>query len=558
MGGALVSVLPNRVVVGVIAAVPFWGLSARAQVATMALRAVAINGSPIEATGVIAVSPGDTVEVEIHIWGFGKEFPEGIRWFSAGVLNRAGAVSGNNGTILPLGWDAPLDQLFCNTNEAGVCPDGMACVESGVCRGDDHFPAIGARVDPNRTDYLLFGFETIELTQVAELDYTYAGLITTNAELRVDDGGIWYGGSLSLVVSEAACGTFTFFLSRCSGRTLLAASSFVEIVPHLLPLQIETGPCPLLPTATSPENCVVDARRAFAPDASNDPLGWDKVSFQFDRNPSATSLGDFVVTVAPDGDAPAIVDIDQIGAVTLVLTLERPISPEHWTCVKHLPSSRVACFGSLPVDVDQSLLSVQEDIEALVVNLNTGNTQPDFRCDLDRSSRCGPLDILEAIDLLNGADSVAWQEAAIESSCPSDSSAIFRDPDTDDRGACCNPKSGFCMARVTFADCTDDGGSWLLAAPCCAAACTASLGSCCNESTGSCRDGVAFGSCGGASETWAAETSCDAVECGLPRGACCNSLLGVCANDVLQSQCQRNRETWVQGATCAQILCAPR
>jgi len=537
----------------------FPGLSARGEVPTMALRAVAINDSPIEATGLVSVSPGDTVEVEIHVWGWGTEIPDGIDSVSAGVLNRPGAVSGLNGTVLPLGWDSPLDQILCNPAEGGICPSGSNCIGAGnfgICRGANHLPGLGARIDRNRLDFVFFGLETIVGTGTSRLDYNYFG-VTTDSQTRLDDGGVWYVGSLTLAVSESACGSFTFYLSRCSSLTILGSREIGEIEPELLSLEINTGACPLLPTPTFPGNCDVDARRAFDSDTPEDALGWDRVTFQFDRNPAGTTVDDFLVTVLPEEAPPAIIDIQQVGVVTLILTFDRSISTEHWTCIKHLPSARVACVGSLPVDVDQSLLSVQTDIEALFPNLDRDDALPDFRCDVDRSLRCTSLDILEAVDLLNGALSLPWNDSMIETTCPSDSSAIFRNPGAEDRGACCNVTLGTCSEDVTFDDCTAQAGAWSSGAPCCAAACTASAGSCCVEATGSCMDNVGFTSCRGGGETWTADASCDAVECGLPRGACCNSALPSCANNLLESQCQRSGERWTEGATCGEILCNP-
>ncbi len=536
-----------------------FGFSARGEVPTMALRAVGVNGSPIEATSLVSVSAGDTVEVEIHIWGWGTEIPAGIDQVSASVLNRRGSVSGSNGTVLPLGWEAPLDNVLCNPSEGGPCSGGFICVGSGslgLCQGAAHFPGFGAVIDTNRQDYVFFGFNTIRGTGTSQLDYTYFGL-TTEGELRVDDGGTWYVGTVVLVVSEAACGPFTFFLSRCSGLTLLGSRDVGEIEPQLVPLEIDTGVCPLLPTATFPSNCDIDARGATALDGSNDPLGWGRVSFHFDRNPAGTSVSDFSILVVPETVVPQIVQLAQVGSATLILTLDGPISPERWTCIKHLPSTRTACFGSLPVDVDQSLNSGPPDVAALLANLDGDEALQDFRCDLDRSLRCRPQDVLEAIDLLNGAVFSPWGDAAIVAPCPSDSSAIFRDPRPEDLGACCNPNSGGCTDSVSFEECSAVFGGWSSATPCCAAACHASAGSCCHESTGSCVDNVFSVDCRGSGEIWAANLSCDAVECGLPRGACCNSAISRCWDDALDSQCQLPGENWLEGSTCGQILCGP-
>jgi len=544
-------------VMGGVFALATVGSLAYGEVPTMALRAVAINGAPIEATGSIVASPGDTIEVEIAVWGWASESPDGIESYSAGMLNRRGAVSGRNGTILPLGWDAPLDSVPCDPGGGGICPPETQCQGTGnlgLCQGSNHFPVLGARIDPNRSDYVFFGFETIEDTQTAELDYTYFGL-TLGDQGRIDNGNIFYAGSITLVVSPTACGTFTFFLSRCSGMTLLGAVNGPVIEPQLLPLEIDVGACPLLATMTTPENCVVDARRAFATPPSNEALGVDRIAIQFDRSPSGTSVEDFDITVDPKSAPPQIVKIEPIGGVTLVLTLDHPIAPQHWTCIKHIPSTRRACFGSLPVDVNQDLVSNPDDIASLLLGLRQGVALSDTQCDLNRSLRCTPQDILEAVDLLAGSESTPLEGTTIPSTCPSDSSAIFRAPDINDLGACCNLQSGSCQENITLANCASGGGAWSLAAPCCATACTPSVGACCDESTGACQEGVPFSVCRGASEVWRADASCDAIECGLPRGACCDSLLGECSGNVLESQCQGAGKLWTQGATCGKVVC---
>ena len=86
--------------------------------ATMSLKAVDINGTPVTGDQLhIVAERGDQITVELRVRDWATELPNGVRSYQAVVQGRIGAVSGANGTILPLGWDAPPLPAVCTTDD---------------------------------------------------------------------------------------------------------------------------------------------------------------------------------------------------------------------------------------------------------------------------------------------------------------------------------------------------------------------------------------------------------------------------------------------------------
>ena len=100
-----------------------------------------------------------------------------------------------------------------------------------------------------------------------------------------------------------------------------------------------------------------------------------------------------------------------------------PLDLNRWRCTNHTATNRENCAAALPVDVNQNLTSNSTDVSALRdLLLPATVTAPPYQCDLDRSTRCTPLDLLTAVDLLNGADSfTGWNNAVMlnNQTCPS-------------------------------------------------------------------------------------------------------------------------------------------
>src|SRR5262249_9875401 len=125
--------------------------------ACMSLKAVAINNSPISPNNCIHARSGDTITSEIKISGWGDEMPLGVRGYEVYLRGREGVTSGSKGTLLPVGWQAPLDGInytSCNTNSD--CPPQYPLCNFHwafpFCTGLSHNPDLGAFIDTNRPD----------------------------------------------------------------------------------------------------------------------------------------------------------------------------------------------------------------------------------------------------------------------------------------------------------------------------------------------------------------------------------------------------------------------
>ena len=89
------------------------------------------------------------------------------------------------------------------------------------------------------------------------------------------------------------------------------------------------------------------------------------------------------------------------------LELDRDFpAPGEWGCITYLPYDETVCVGSLPGDVNGNGTVETDDLLILIDNLNSDlNPRLDtLRCNIDRSRRCGPSDILRVIDLFAGAE----------------------------------------------------------------------------------------------------------------------------------------------------------
>ncbi|MBI3834820.1 MAG: hypothetical protein HY287_10865 [Planctomycetes bacterium] len=187
----------------------------------MSLKAVAVNGTSIAPSNCIHAMPGDAITSEIKISGWGSQLPLGVRAYQATILGEHGAVSGSRGTFLPVGWDAPIHSQICNpgscTPQYPVCqPQGYA----GICVGNSFDPTLGAFIDSNRADFIRFGSTLFGGIRLVSLDYIY-GMTTLVSDGTPDTGVIRYGGTLVLVASEDACGTFEYAFQRDINYTLL-------------------------------------------------------------------------------------------------------------------------------------------------------------------------------------------------------------------------------------------------------------------------------------------------------------------------------------------------
>lgn len=197
------------------------------------LKAVAVNGESIAPTTDVYVRPGDVIETELFFSGWGGNMPE-VRGFEVQLGLLEGATSGVNGTVLPLGWDAPVTPVFC-TNNAN-CPSAYPiCMETylgGFCVGPSHDPGQGVYIDINRADFILSGQRSIVGTSTLILGgIKYWGFFEDIVGM-LDQGVPRYAGTLLLDVSEDACGTFSLqFYSPDDTPTVVTTFLFDTSIP---------------------------------------------------------------------------------------------------------------------------------------------------------------------------------------------------------------------------------------------------------------------------------------------------------------------------------------
>ena len=159
---------------------------------------------------------------------------------------------------------------------------------------------------------------------------------------------------------------------------------------------------------SDPASGWIDARQPSDPDGSN-PAGLTTVRLTFDGDPSSLTPGDFTVSEQCeygecDGTPPVINAVTPVGGDTVELTFASRIEPKAWTVVSYLADS--VWLGYLPADASASGTANADDIIAVVDYLNDfldGGSPPLGSCDIDRSGVPTTNDVVQLVDLLNGA-----------------------------------------------------------------------------------------------------------------------------------------------------------
>ncbi|MBI1825424.1 MAG: hypothetical protein HYR83_03475 [Planctomycetes bacterium] len=178
-------------------------------------------------------------------------------------------------------------------------------------------------------------------------------------------------------------------------------------------------PCPSGSiTANTPPNNTVDARRPHDPDDSAIPLGISSVTVNGPAWGSAICFS--VCETTHTGTALAISNV----APGLNVTFNRPIFPGALAKLTY-PNGGSVTYISHPGNVNGDAASNSADVSALVTFLGGGAAPTAFgllSTDIDRSNKVTPLDILDEVDLLNGASQYqAWNgttKPTPNASCP--------------------------------------------------------------------------------------------------------------------------------------------
>jgi sulfur carrier protein ThiS len=355
----------------------------------MSLKAVAVNGEPVpERTNHIAIDPGDEVTAELFISDWGDEIVT-VRIFQARILGEVGSQSGESGTMLPRGW--PMD------------------------------PVQGLFQDQARPDWIFAGSKSWWKDFDVTLDVRF-GSVIINGEGPMDDGMERYGGTMILVASDDACGTFTFDFDTAASFVGEDISELVYIAPE--PLMIDVVRDPAL-IGACPDNCAIDARYPHDPANNAFSLLWDTVNVRLGWI-DATTLDCSSFLTSFVGGPPVLLAcffVNPIGADTVEVGYSRAIPTARWTCLGLIggrPGADQICLAALPGDVNADRVSDGGDVLSLVDSVYGGTALKPWQCDIDRDGACTHLDLLGLVDVLVGANEfIPWIGATILVPCPS-------------------------------------------------------------------------------------------------------------------------------------------
>jgi len=364
----------------------------------------------------ISILANDIIEVEIFLSRWGAELPAGVRLFQV-KLDGTGFVSPNNGTAKPLGWCGPVDQIGC-TQSATCPPDYPICltIPPTGCTCSPHTPELGGFITTSRKDFLLFEVDgPLPEALTSEIRFLYFGLAENSFQAVTDTGVPRYLGTLILKVSANACGTFTIGSVQQITSTFIADPAIKPNVtlPTLQPLVFTVSDCSRQLLSCNPGHCNVDARIAHNRLDAGTKLNSFQMVMTFSESTTSPNMtaADFEVTVLPYNPADPVPQINSLTPnpgdpkITTVTFLPR-IQQTRWTCIREKGSNKRCCMGSLAPDADNSRMNQLNDVFELFDNLQ-GIVSPALtidKCDIDRSTRCSPADLLMAVDVLTGAD----------------------------------------------------------------------------------------------------------------------------------------------------------
>jgi hypothetical protein len=389
-----------------------------ADAAVYSLRAVKINAAPIDPpAGSVNAMPGDRIETEIFLAGWGDDFPGGLKVYQGTIDGYEGSRSGGRGTVMPCHWRGPRgNPISCIPMPGGcgqkACPqDFPTCSAAtheaceGTCVAGDENADHCAFITLNRDDFIFADRSKIDAINLTSLTTRYFALATSTI---VDPGVPRYCGSMVLKISPNACGTFT--IGFIGEETFIGDENAPPRVayPSLESLTIVLPECPPMLMSSDPGHCTIDTRRPHAPTATVPLETTNRLVMSFDRSTAGMTFEDFDVTTMPDTCNIRRVQqalVGQPAANDVTVVLNQRIEPECWTCVRHIESERQSCLASLPGDMNWSRLVSNSDIEALTYNLDglIFPVLPPERCDMDRNGRCLPSDVLMGVDVMTGA-----------------------------------------------------------------------------------------------------------------------------------------------------------
>jgi hypothetical protein len=428
------------------------------------MQVVAVDGVPITPSGSVAVSPGQTFELEFSLEGWAsptsgsctvdEDCPLGEECIGttcirrlygyqvaldaaslvsdgAGMLELATFSCSDDGDCFDGAWISSCLDGYCEGNglrcdtASPVCLDGSACILDPAGDFCDCFASIYS--DSARTDYVFYQRGIVSAPDCTSEEAQAGGykigasLLSLNGE--PDSGAIDYGSTMIFLVPEGACGTFTLMFDPADDATFgrVAFGYALDPLDLASTVTIDAGDCSAA-IAGAPLNCEVDARQPTDLNDANIKYGWNEIEIEFTSPPVGLTNLDFNLDEVPPGFLePTISDFTPTVGNMGVLTLSPRINPAKWTCVwlRSDPTNQV-CVGYLPGDADADLTTAPADILAVIDDLNGVIPGEEYQIDMDRDGTKAPADILRVIDLLNGAGQFdSWNGVSLPA-CPSE------------------------------------------------------------------------------------------------------------------------------------------
>lgn len=194
-----------------------------------------------------------------------------------------------------------------------------------------------------------------------------------------------------------------------AAKTLEAQHNAIYRLVALSPC--DAGVVPTQLTAVHPPDQVVDARRPHSPQDSDQLLGVDRALVNGSLNLDSAC---FQLCESYSGLAPNFITVVDESNGGYLLKLDRPIHPGSRLAVYNIGHGGTRLtFTSHPGNVNADEYSDTEDVRSLLSRLRGQLVLPwgEFSEDIDHSGRLTPLDLLDLIDLLSGAEQYsAWRD----------------------------------------------------------------------------------------------------------------------------------------------------
>ena len=395
--------------------------AAAQQTPTFEMRIVRVNNttySPFVTT--VQANPGSLVYVDVFAseWSPGSP-PEALRSWQVS-LDGVSLESGLRGMVAPKrGKRACAGALDC-------LDLGRSCGGDFTCGGLATNYEAGFVVNKLRADWIYAGRGDLLAVDASTPAVRMGSVLLTPSESPTygptgDINAPAYVGTFIFEVSSLACGDFDITLLPTPDTKMVNNRNDL---PLILPLEIRGITIRTIPSAscactqievvdgskvTDPLDCWVDSRQPTDPDGTN-AANLRTIDVKFNCPNSASVAADVDSFSLLEDGVPSVRGISSIDANTpdagwVRVHLRNPIAAGMWSCLSYSISGQEVCVGSLPGDADQSLdTDASADLSKLIACIQAQLPCALNACDMDRSGRCSPGDVLRAIDLFNGGD----------------------------------------------------------------------------------------------------------------------------------------------------------